>query len=186
VELHHGTHHAGYVKTTNLTMTLLEEAREAGDLTRLPALKHALAFNLSGHILHSLLWKNMTPNGGDRPDGTLARAIDEHFGSFEKFSLELTEVASTLMGSGWAALIWEPIGRRLLTTQIYDHQSNISPGGVPLMVIDAWEHAYYLQYGSQKAAFFAAVWHLWNWNDVAKRLAAAQRLDLLLPGGAGA
>jgi Fe-Mn family superoxide dismutase len=128
VELHHGTHHAGYVKTTNLTMTLLEEAREAGDLTRLPALKHALAFNLSGHILHSLLWKNMTPNGGDRPDGTLARAIDEHFGSFEKFSLELTEVASTLMGSGWAALIWEPIGRRLLTTQIYDHQSNVSPG----------------------------------------------------------
>jgi len=180
LELHHDQHHAGYVKNTNLTLTLLDEARETSDVTRLPALEQALAFNLSGHILHSLLWKNMTPHGGERPEGALASAIDKDFGSFERFKQELTGAAATLMGSGWAALIWEPIGGRLLATQIHDHQSNLSPGGVPLMVIDAWEHAYYLQYRSQKTAFFEAVWHLWNWDDISRRLAAAQRHDPLL------
>ena len=184
MELHHGKHHAGYVKNTNLMITLLEEARATEDLTRLAALERALAFNLSGHVLHSILWKNMTPKGGDRPDGALARAIDRDFGSFETFRRQLTEVASTIMGSGWAALIWEPVGGRLLATQIYDHQSNACQGGVPLMVIDAWEHAYYLQYQHQKTFFFEAVWHLWNWKDVAERFAAAQRLNLLVPGGA--
>jgi Fe-Mn family superoxide dismutase len=184
MELHHGTHHAGYVKSTNLTLTLLEEARATEDFTHLAALERSLAFNLSGHVLHSILWKNMTPKGGDRPDGALAGAIDRDFGSFEKFRRQLTEVASTIMGSGWAALIWEPIGERLLATQIYDHQSNLSQGSVPLMVIDAWEHAYYLQYQNQKSAFFEAVWHLWSWKDVAERFASARSLNLLVPGGA--
>ena len=165
MELHHGEHHAGYVKNTNLTITLLEEARATEDLTSLSALERALAFNLSGHVLHSILWKNMTPKGGDRPDGALAQAIDKDFGSFEKFRRQLTEAALTLMGSGWAALIWEPIGKRLLVMQIFDHQSNLIQGGVPLMVIDAWEHAYYLQYKNQKAAFFVAAWRLWNWRS---------------------
>jgi len=180
LELHHDKHHAAYVKNTNLTITLLEEARATSDVTRLPALEHALAFNLSGHILHSLLWKNMTPKGGERPEGALASAIDNDLGSFERFKQELTGAASTLMGSGWAALIWEPIGGRLLVTQIYDHQSNVGPGSVPLMVIDAWEHAYYLQYRNQKTAFFEAVWHLWNWKDISERLTAAQCIAPLL------
>lgn len=182
MELHHGKHHAGYVKNTNLAIAQLEEARATDDFTRLAALERSLAFNLSGHVLHSIFWKNMTPKGGDRPDGALARAIDKDFGSFEKFKRHLTEVASTIMGSGWAALIWEPIGGRLLATQIYDHQSNLSQGGVPLMVIDAWEHAYYLQYQDQKTVFFDAVWHLWNWKDVTERLAAAQHLNLFVTG----
>jgi len=184
MELHHGKHHAGYVKNTNLTIAQLEEARATDDFTRLAALEHALAFNLSGHVLHSIFWKNMTPKGGGRPDGALARAIDASFGSFEKFRRQLTEVASTIMGSGWAALVWEPVGERLIATQIHDHQSNLAQGGVPLMVIDAWEHAYYLQYQNQKTVFFEALWHLWNWKDVAERFAAAGRLDLLVPGGA--
>jgi superoxide dismutase, Fe-Mn family len=184
MELHHTRHHAAYVRNTNHTITLLEEARATEDFTRIAGLEHALAFNLSGHILHSILWKNMTPNGGDRPDGALARAIDGNFGSFDRFKRQLTEVASSITGSGWAALIWEPVGRRLLATQIHDQESNLSQGSVPLMVIDAWEHAYYLQYQNQKAAFFEAAWHLWNWEDVAERLAAAQRLHLRVPGGA--
>ena len=89
------------------------------------------------------------------------------------------------MGSGWATLVWEPIARRLLTCQIYDHQSNLSQGGVVLMVIDAWEHAYYLQYRNQKLAFFDAVWNLWNWDDVNVRLEAARRLDLQVPDSVG-
>jgi Fe-Mn family superoxide dismutase len=186
LELHHGKHHAGYVKNTNLTITLLEEARATTDFSRLPALDRALAFNLSGHLLHSILWKNMTPKGGGRPDGALAWAIDGNFGSFEKFRQQLTAAASSLMGSGWAALVWEPIGGRLLATQIHDHQSNLSQGCVPLMVIDAWEHAYYLQYQHRKTAFFEAVWQLWNWPDVAERFAAARRASGPIPGEAGA
>ena len=85
------------------------------------------------------------------------------------------------MGSGWATLVWEPLARRLLTCQVYDHQSNLSQGGVVLMVIDAWEHAYYLQYRNQKLAFFEAVWNLWNWDDVAQRYDAACRMNLLIP-----
>jgi Fe-Mn family superoxide dismutase len=183
MELHHGKHHAGYVKNANATLGRLDEARAMEDFTRLAALERALAFNLSGHILHSIFWKNLVPQGGDRPDGELGRSLDRDFGSFDKFRQQLKEVAATIMGSGWAALIWEPIGKRLLITQIYDHQSNLSQGGVPLMVIDAWEHAYYLQYRDRKTEFFEAVWRLWNWKDIAGRFEAARRLDFGLTAG---
>jgi superoxide dismutase, Fe-Mn family len=148
----------------------------------LSALEKALAFNLSGHVLHTLFWENLTPKGGGRPEGELARAIQRDFGSFERFKKQLTEVAGTIMGSGWAALVWEPIGQRLLTTQIYDHQSNLAQGGIPLMVLDAWEHAFYLQYQNRKTEFFDAIWNIWNWEDVAKRFDAASAVDLSVAG----
>ena len=178
MELHHGKHHAAYVEKANESLEKLAEARDHKDFSRLAGLEKALAFNLSGHVLHSIFWKNLIPHGGDAPSGDLARAITSDFGSFEAFKAQLTEVASTVMGSGWAALIYEPLAGRLLTCQIYDHQSNLTQGGIALMVIDAWEHAYYLQYRNQKAAFFKAVWNLWNWNDVAARYQAARVLDL--------
>ena len=177
MELHHGKHHATYVKNANSVLEQLDEARQKDDFARLAALERALAFNLSGHILHSIFWKNMIPKGGGEPRGDLAGAIQKDFGAFERFRKQLTEVASTIMGSGWAALVWEPIGKRLLITQIYDHQSNLAQAGVPLMVIDAWEHAYYLQYENRKTEFFEAVWKLWNWQDVAARYASALQLD---------
>ena len=86
------------------------------------------------------------------------------------------------MGSGWAALVWEPLGGRLLTTQIYDHQSNLSQGGIPILVLDAWEHAFYLQYQNRKTEFFDAVWNLWNWEDVSERYLAVSKLDVALVG----
>jgi Fe-Mn family superoxide dismutase len=178
MELHHDKHHAAYVKGANQALDKLGEAREKEDFTRVGALEKALAFNLSGHVLHSLFWQNLTPRGGGQPDGELRAAIDEHFGSFEKFKRQLNEVAATIMGSGWGALIWEPLAGKLLTTQIYDHQSNLSQGGVPILVLDAWEHAYYLQYKNQKADYFAAIWNVWNWQDVAARFAAVRSLDV--------
>lgn len=178
MELHHGKHHAAYVKNANSVLEQLDEARQKDDFARLAALERALAFNLSGHILHSIFWKNMIPKGGGEPRGDFAGAIQKDFGAFERFRKQLTEVASTIMGSGWAALVWEPIGKRLLITQIYDHQSNLAQAGVPLMVIDAWEHAYYLQYENRKTEFFEAVWKLWNWQDVAARYASALQLDI--------
>jgi Fe-Mn family superoxide dismutase len=185
MELHHGKHHKAYVEKANETLDGLEEARRKEDYSRLAGLEKALAFNLSGHVLHSIFWKNLKPRGGGAPTGDLARLVTRDFGGFDAFKAQLTNVASTIMGSGWAALVWEPIAQRLLTSQIYDHQSNLSQGGVALMVIDAWEHAYYLQYKNQKAAFFDAVWNLWNWNDVGERLEAARRLDLHLPMAVG-
>lgn len=184
MELHHRRHHAGYVENANIAIDQLDEARSNDDLTKLVALERSLAFNLSGHILHSLFWRNMSPNGGGRPTGALAELLARDFGDFEMFQKQLNRVAATVMGSGWAALVYEPLARRLLTTQIYDHQSNLNQGGVPLLVLDAWEHAYYLQYENRKTEFFTAVWNLWNWRDVAARLAAAEGLDIEIPGAA--
>jgi len=178
MQLHHGKHHALYVKNANTALDQLDEARQTEDFARLAALERSLAFNLSGHILHSIFWKNLTPKGGGNPQGELNTAIQQDFGGFERFRKQLTEVAATIMGSGWAALVWEPIGKRLLITQIYDHQSNLAQAGVPLMVIDAWEHAYYLQYENRKTEFFDAVWNLWNWKDIAERYGAALKLQL--------
>jgi Fe-Mn family superoxide dismutase len=185
MELHHDKHHAGYVKGANTTLEKLAEARDKEDYSHLGALEKALAFNLSGHVLHSLFWQNLTPKGGDRPTGALGEAIARDFGSFEKFRKQLTAAASTIMGSGWGALVWEPVGQSLLTAQIYDHQSNITQAGTPILVLDAWEHAYYLQYENRKTDFFEVVWKCWNWGDAARRFDAARKLDVVLAGAAG-
>jgi superoxide dismutase, Fe-Mn family len=182
MELHHDKHHAGYVKGANEALERLEEAREKEDFTRIGALEKALAFNLSGHVLHSLFWQNLSPESGGEPKGELAEQIKKDFGGFAAFKRQLTEVASTIMGSGWGALVWEPLAGRLLTTQIYDHQSNLAQGGVPILVLDAWEHAYYLQYENRKTDFFAAVWNVWHWSDASERFAAVRSLDVALEG----
>jgi Fe-Mn family superoxide dismutase len=184
LELHHGKHHAAYVKNANAVLERLEEARKKEDFTSLAAFEKSLAFNLSGHVLHSIFWQNMKKDGGGEPQGSLASAINRDLGGFQMFQRQMSEVAATIMGSGWAALVWEPIGQRLLITQIYDHQSNLAQSGVPLMVLDAWEHAYYLQYQNRKEEFFKAVWKLWNWKDVGARFDAAHELDLRLTGAA--
>ena len=184
MELHHDKHHAAYVTGANQTLERLGEAREKEDFTRIGALEKALAFNLSGHVLHSLFWQNLTPKGGGKPEGELGDAIARYFGSFDKMKRQMVESASTIMGSGWSALVWEPLAGRLLTTQIYDHQSNLSQAGVPLLVLDAWEHAYYLQYQTRKTDFFDAIWNVWNWEDVAERFAAVRSLDVALAGAA--
>jgi len=181
MELHHDKHHAAYVKKANETLEKLDEARAKADYTRIAGLEKALAFNLSGHMLHSVFWKNMVPKGGGRPEGSLAQAIIKDFGSFNAFQAQMNEVSGSIMGSGWGALIYEPIAGRLLTCQIYDHQSNLAQGGVPILVMDAWEHAYYLQYKTEKAKFFEAMWSLWNWDDVSERYEAARGVNLLIP-----
>jgi Fe-Mn family superoxide dismutase len=186
MELHHDKHHASYVKGANIALDRLAEARDKGRFEDIGALEKALAFNLSGHVLHSAFWQNMAPKAGGRPQGELAAAITEEFGSFEVLQKQMNAVAATIMGSGWAALVWEPLGKKLLVTQIYDHQSNLAQAGTPLLVLDAWEHAFYLQYQNRKAEFFDAVWNVWNWADVAERFGAARRVSVELVGaGAG-
>jgi Fe-Mn family superoxide dismutase len=186
MELHHSKHHKAYVEKANQTLEKIEEARGKRAFETIAGLEKALAFNVSGHVLHSTFWKNMVPKGGGEPSGALAEAIRRDFGGFEPLKAQLSEVAATVMGSGWGMLAWEPMGGRLLTCQVYDHQSNVTQAGVPLLVIDAWEHAYYLQYKNQKTEFFKAVWNVWNWDDVAARLEAATRLDVKIPESAAA
>jgi superoxide dismutase, Fe-Mn family len=174
MQLHHDKHHSAYVKGANETLEKLAEARQKNDFASIAGLERSFAFHVSGHVLHSLLWRNMKPKAGGRPTGELAKAIDRDFGSFDAFRKQLIAAASSIMGSGWAALVWEPAAGRLVTAQIYDHQGNLTQGGTPLLVLDAWEHAFYLQYQNRKTEFFEAVWNVWNWEDVAARLEAAR------------
>jgi Fe-Mn family superoxide dismutase len=177
VKLHHDKHHAAYVNTANETLEKLAAARSNGELANIGALERKLAFNVSGHVLHSLYWKNMAPGGGE-PEGDLLRALQRDFGGAEALRKELSVAATTIMGSGWAALLWDGMAGRLVTAQLQDHQSQTVQGGMPLLVIDAWEHAYYLQYQTDKDRYVQAFWHICNWADVGQRLALAQRNSL--------
>ncbi len=117
----------------------------------------------------------MSPDGGGAPEGELAAAIQEHFGSFDAFKAQLTQAAVLVQGSGWGALSWEPLGQRLIVQQIYDHHANLANGSTPLLVIDVWEHAYYLQYRNMRADFVNAIWNVINWPDIAARFEAARK-----------
>jgi superoxide dismutase, Fe-Mn family len=179
LELHHDKHHAAYVKGANTALEKLGQARETGTFDTINQLQKNLAFNLSGHVLHSLFWQNMSPDGGDKPQGDLAAAIEDSFGSFEGFRSQMSEAALNVQGSGWGALTWEPLGQRLIVEQVYDHQSNVGQGAPPLLVLDMWEHAYYLQFKNVKADWVDAFWNIVNWPDVAARFARARELKLL-------
>lgn len=178
LELHHGKHHAAYVAGANATMDKLAEARDKGDFAAIVGLEKAMAFNISGHVLHSIFWKNLSPEGGGVPQGDLAAAIADSFGSFDAFKAQLTQATTTIQGSGWGALAWEPLGARLVVEQVYDHQGNVGNGSIPLLVFDAWEHAFYLQYKNVKADFVSALWAIVNWGDVAERFTQARKFSI--------
>jgi superoxide dismutase, Fe-Mn family len=180
LELHHDKHHKAYVDGANTVLEKLSEARSSGDFGTINQLEKNLAFHISGHILHSILWRNLSPDGGGKPEGELAAAIDDNLGSFDACKAQISEAATAVQGSGWAALSWEPAGGRLIVEQVYDHQGNVGQGGPPLLVLDMWEHAYYLQYENRKAEWVDAFWELVSWDDVAARFSKAQAIDLSL------
>ncbi len=177
LELHHDKHHAAYVKAANTTLERLEEVRSSGDFATISMLERNLAFNVSGHVLHSVLWTNLSPDGGGEPTGPLATALAETFGGFAAFRAQMTEAAATVQGSGWALASWEPLAGRLVVQQVHDHQGQHGQGTVPLLAIDAWEHAYYLQYENRKADYLDAIWNVVHWADVSRRFEAARAAD---------
>ncbi|MCP2259532.1 superoxide dismutase, Fe-Mn family [Streptoalloteichus tenebrarius] len=176
-ELHHSKHHAAYVKGVNDTLDKIEEARDKGDFGSIVGLEKTLAFNLAGHAMHVVWWNNLSPEGGDKPTGELAAAIDEFFGSYDKMRAQMTAVSTTVQGSGWGVLAWEPIGKRLVVHQLYDHHSNLSISATPLLVFDCWEHAYYLQYKNVRPDYVENLWSLVNWADVQRRFEKARAGD---------
>ncbi|TDZ43578.1 Superoxide dismutase [Mycobacteroides franklinii] len=161
------------MKGANEAAEQLAQAREKGDNAAIVLLEKNLAFNLGGHANHSIWWKNLSPDGGDKPQGELASALDQQFGGFDKFRDQFSAAASAVQGSGWAWLGYDTLGKRLLTFQMYDQQSNVPFGTVPLLGLDVFEHAYYLQYKNVKADYIKAFWNVVNWPDVQARFAAA-------------
>jgi Fe-Mn family superoxide dismutase len=175
LRLHHGKHHAGYVKGLNATLAALAKAREAGDLASISGLSRALAFHGSGHVLHDLYWNSMRPGEATQPEGALKAAIERDFGSVEKFAAHFAAAAKAVEGSGWAILVHEPLGKRLLILQVLNHQNLTVWGVAPLMVCDVWEHAYYLQYANDRGAYVDAFCKIIDWPGVAKRYEAATK-----------
>lgn len=173
MQLHHDKHHQAYVTGANTALEQLEEARDKGDFANVNKLEKDLAFNLGGHLNHSVFWKNLSPDGGGKPEGELAAAIDEHFGSFEQFQAHFTATALGVQGSGWAILAWDPVGKKPVVFQLFDQQANAPLGVTPLLQLDVWEHAYYLDYQNVRADYVKAFWNIANWADVAERFAAA-------------
>ena len=174
MQLHHDKHHQAYVTGANAALDALAEARESGNLANVNKLEKDLAFNVGGHVNHTIFWNNLSPEGGERPEGELAAAIDEYFGSFEKFQAHFTATAMGVQGSGWAVLAWDALGQRANVVQLFDQQGNLPAGTVPLLMLDVWEHAYYLDYLNVRADYVSAFWNIANWADVAKRFDAAR------------
>jgi Fe-Mn family superoxide dismutase len=174
MELHHSKHHQAYVTGANAAISALAEARDSGNLANVNKLQKDLAFNLGGHVNHSIFWTNMSPNGGDKPVGELAAAIDDSFGSFDKFQAHFAATAMGVQGSGWSVLAWDSLGERLIIQQFFDQQANFAAGTVPVLMLDVWEHAYYLDYQNVRADYVKAFWNIVDWENVSARFSTAR------------
>ncbi len=176
--IHHQKHHQAYVNGANAILEKLDKARkESADVDVKASLKE-LSWNIGGHLLHSLFWANLAPagkGGGEKPSGMLGQLLDKEFGSFERFKKEFTQAAASVEGSGWAALTLDKLTQRPLIMQIEKHNTNVYPTFKILMVIDVFEHAYYIDYKNDRAKFIEAYWNIVNWKEIGKRLEEATK-----------
>ncbi|KEI01108.1 superoxide dismutase [Clostridium botulinum] len=168
LRIHHDKHHKAYVDGLNNAETKLIDARNSGDYSLIKHWEKELAFNGAGDVLHTLFWENMIP-GGSTPSGDILERINKDFGNFENFKKQFSSAAATVEGSGWCALVFIPELGKLQIIQIEKHQNLVILGSIPLLVIDVWEHAYYLKYQNRRADFINAWWNIVNWNEVNKR-----------------
>ncbi|KAK3317312.1 Manganese/iron superoxide dismutase [Cercophora scortea] len=175
MELHHKKHHQTYVSGLNSALEAIAEAESKGDFTKAASVAPLLNFHGGGHLNHSLFWENLAPasrDGGGEPDGALKKAITEDFGSFESFTKQMNTALAGIQGSGWAWLVKDKTSGTLgLVTRA--NQDPVAGSLAPLLGIDAWEHAYYLQYENRKAEYFQAIWNVINWKTVASRFEKA-------------
>lgn len=172
LKLHHQKHHQAYVNGANAILDKLEKARKEGADFDVKATLKELSFHIGGHLLHTLFWANLAPpgKGGGKPGGVLGKALEEEFGSFERFKKEFSSAATSVEGSGWAALSFCRQTGRPMIMQIEKHNANVYPMFTILMVIDVWEHAYYLDYKNDRGKFVDAFWNIANWDEVNRRL----------------
>ena len=171
LRIHHQKHHQAYVNGANAILERLDKTRKDGVDVDVKATLKELSWNIGGHLLHSLFWGNLAPTGkGGKLSGALSDAIVKEFGSFERFKKEFTGAAVSVEGSGWAALTYCRQTRRPIIMQIEKHNTNVIPMFRILMVLDVFEHAYYIDYKNERAKFVDAFWNIVNWNEVNKRL----------------
>lgn len=172
LKIHHEKHHQAYVNGANTILEKLDRSRKDGTDMDVKSTLKELSFNIGGHILHSLFWPNLAPTGkgGGKADGAIGNAIDEEFGSFDRFKKEFTQAAVSVEGSGWAALAFCKQTNRPVIMQIEKHNINVYPMFRILAVLDVWEHAYYLDYRNERAKFVEAFWNVVNWDEINKRL----------------
>lgn len=174
VRLHHDMHHKAYVDGLNNAEAKLAEAIEKGDFGLIKHIERELAFHGAGHILHTIFWENMKPDGGGPAGGAVGELIDRDFGGFANFKKLFSASATAVEGSGWTILACNPVFEKLVVLQAEKHQDLTQWGAVPLLIIDVWEHAYYLKYQNKRAAWVEAWWNLVNWEDVNRRVALMQ------------
>jgi superoxide dismutase, Fe-Mn family len=175
MELHHKNHHQTYVNGLNSALTTIEEAKAKGNEAAAASVAPLLNFHGGGHINHSLFWENLAPanqGGGGEPEGALKKSIEEDFGSFDTLRKQVNTALAGIQGSGWAWLVKDKsAGTLQVVTRA--NQDPVTGNYIPLLGIDAWEHAYYLQYQNRKAEYFDAIWNVINWKTVANRLEKA-------------
>jgi Fe-Mn family superoxide dismutase len=176
MRLHYTKHHQSYVDGLNKAEKMMQKARETENYDLLKHWEREAAFHGSGHYLHTIFWNNMSPNGGGKPKGELLQQINKDFGSFEKFKKHFTEAADKAEGVGWALLVWSPRSHRLEILQTEKHQLMTQWDTIPLLVLDVWEHAYYLQYKNERAAYIKNWWNVVNWQYVEQRFKEASKL----------
>jgi len=177
MEIHHGKHHAGYTSKLNAAIEGTDMANMSIDdiLKNLDMSNGAVRNNGGGYYNHSLFWKVMSPNGGGAPSGELAEAINASFGSFEAFKEKFANAAATQFGSGWAWLCVHPGGKvEVCSTLNQDNplMPGVSCGGTPILGLDVWEHAYYLNYQNRRPDYISAFWNVVNWDEVSARFTA--------------
>ncbi|BES87530.1 Superoxide dismutase [Cu-Zn] [Nesidiocoris tenuis] len=173
MELHHQKHHATYVANLNAAEAKLKEAVGKGDVNAVIALQPALKFNGGGHLNHSIFWQNLSPNGGD-PEGPLLSAICSEFGSLDALKTKMMAISNGIQGSGWGWLGLNKETKRLqLVSCANQDPLEATTGLVPLLGIDVWEHAYYLQYKNARAEYTKKIFEVVNWADVGERYSKA-------------
>jgi Fe-Mn family superoxide dismutase len=174
--IHHDKHHLAYVNGANAAFKKLGEARKSKAEIDVKAMLKELSFNIGGHQLHSIFWPTLAPagrGGGGEPTGKLADAINKEFGSFAQFKAEFSKAAASTEGSGWAALAIDVKTKQLAIMQIEKHNVNVYTGFYIVMVLDVWEHAYYLDYKNERPKFVEAFWNIVNWERINKRFEEA-------------
>jgi len=171
--IHYQKHHQAYVNGANAILQRLDKAQKENADWDVKATLKELSFNIGGHVLHSLFWGNLAPagkSGGGKPSGKLGEALDREFGNFERFKKEFSQAATSVEGSGWAALTWCRKTNRPLLMQVEKHNMNVYPAFRILMVLDVFEHAYYLDYKNDRAKFVESFWNIISWGNISKRL----------------
>ncbi len=174
MRLHHDKHHQSYVDGLNKAEQKLAEARSNGDFALVKHWEREIAFHGSGHLLHSIFWPNMAPNAGGQPGGELSQAIKRDFGGYDGFKNHFQAAATAVEGSGWGILAYQTLTDQLVILGVEKHQNLTEFGCLPILVLDVWEHAYYLKYQNRRADYVKAFFNVINWADVEQRYRTAR------------